>query len=74
MGARITACDVFDLDERYTSYLDAHVRGNVETLHLGKTTGDLTQIPLDEFDPDIDIVCSGPLRPPWAGQGNRRRG
>ena len=39
---------------------------------FGKEAGDLTKIPVEKLDQGIDLLCAGPQRPPWAGNGLKR--
>ena len=72
MKVKFVACNVYDLDERYKGYLEDHLKGRHDGLFLGKTKGDLTKVNLGELKMPIDILCSGPPCPPWAGNGCKK--
>ena len=70
-----SACNVYDLQSGYLSYLTQHfselgMTGSVP--NLGQLAGDLLRIPIPKLDVPVDILCAGPPCPPWAGQGCRR--
>ena len=71
MGVDFIPCNVYDLDKRYEQHLIGHFKNPADGLFLGKTQGDLTTVNLQQLRLPIDMLCSGPPCPPWAGNGNK---
>ena len=71
MGVDFIPCNVYDLDARYKDHLVEHFKNPADGLFLGKREGYLTTLELTDLKLHIDLLCSGPPCPPWAGNGNK---
>lgn len=70
MAVPFVANNVMDLEGRYESHLQEHLRNQLQdagSLRLGALDGDVTQ--QVDFDRPVEAVVSGPPCPPWAGNG-----
>ena len=72
LGTEYTPCNVYDLDQRYSDYLTGHFKNPADGLFLGPVAGDVTQVALTDLKMPVDLLCSGPPCPPWAGNGNKK--
>ena len=66
MGVNFEANNIMDVESRYGPYLTQHLG---MTVHTHKTRGDVTKLDLTEVERPVDLLCSGPPCPPWAGNG-----
>ena len=66
MGMNFQANNVMDLESRYAPYLTQHLG---TTVHAHKTNGDITKLDITKVERPVDVLCSGPPCPPWAGNG-----
>ncbi|CAK8987073.1 Modification methylase Sau96I (M.Sau96I) (Cytosine-specific methyltransferase Sau96I) [Durusdinium trenchii] len=67
MSVPFKANNVMDVEARYGPYLEAHLPGCA--IHVGHH-GDVNSINIDELERPVDLLCSGPPCPPWAGNGS----
>ena len=67
MGVGFEANNVMDVESRYGPYLTQHLGA---TVHAHKSHGDVTKLDFTKVERPVDLLCSGPPCPPWAGNGN----
>lgn len=67
MGMKFEANNIMDIESRYEHYLTQHLHTKV---HAHKTHGDITKLDFSQIERPVDVLCSGPPCPPWAGNGN----
>lgn len=68
-------CNCYDIIGRYRATMAKLVEsrtGKKPNLHMGKTEGNILNVPLDALDSGhVDLLKGGPPCPPWSKQGNK---
>ena len=73
MKANFCCNNVYDLEARYTQYLEKYMtEGSAAQLHLGPSEGNVLQTDISTWERPTHVLLAGPPCPPWAGNGCHR--